>query len=193
MAHIFFERLEKRQSTQSLLPSLSGAIAIYSAPAPGYPGWGNSGYTPSPSVPALLYGINFPGNYSGSFFPWSSPYGMYGTSQYGMFGSSSYGLFGSSLYGGMFGSSLYNPYSQWTNPFNQYSPLSFGGFGNFFSPIGNFFGGLFGGLFGGNPFWQMSPTNPISPDIRLLYGVINPSPPTSVVAYYGISTPYGLF
>ena len=71
MSHIFFERLEKRQSTQTLFQAIGGntAIAIYSVQVPD-PGWGNIGYNPG-TTPNLLYGVNLPSNPgSESYFPW---------------------------------------------------------------------------------------------------------------------------
>ncbi|MBN2373586.1 hypothetical protein JXL19_07360 [bacterium] len=181
MSHIFFEKLEKRQSTQSLLPTFgsnTGVIAIYSAQLPDS-GWGSTGYTPS--YPSLLYGINIP-SYpgTGSYFPWSGS---------GLFGGAYYNPWSG---GGLFGWSGYTP---WTNPFNSYNPWGSWGSGSFFSPFQNFFGGLFGGLFGGSPWGY---TNPITPDFRLLYGVFpNPqpvygvsvTPPGNIVAYYGVAVP----
>jgi len=169
MSHIFFERLEKRQSTQTLLPAIGGntAIAIYSVQVPG-PGWGGSGYNPGPTTPYLLYGVNPPSNPgSGSYFPWSG--------------------------GGLFGGGGYNG---WTNPFNNNNSYGSWGFGNFF---GGFFGGLFGGFLGGSYPGSGGYNRPSVPDFRLLYGVfpdpqplygvsIAPSPPTNIIAYYGITT-----
>ena len=179
MSHIFFERLEKRQSTQSLLPAIGGntAIAIYSVQVPG-PGWGGSGYNPGPDTSILLYGINLPSNPgSGSYFPWSGG---------GLFGGGGYNPWSG---GGLFGGSGYNG---WTNPFNSYN--SYGSWG-----FGNFFGGLFGGFFGRSYPGSGGYNRPTVPDVRLLYGVfptpqplygvsIAPSPPTNVIAYYGVST-----
>ncbi|MBN2373585.1 hypothetical protein JXL19_07355 [bacterium] len=171
MSHIFFERLEKRQSTQSLLPAFGGntfgentPIAIYSVQVPD-PGWGNIGYNPVATPPNLLYAINLPSTPgSGGYFPW-------------------YG-------GGLFGGTGYNG---WTNPFGNYNPYGSWGFGNFFS-------GLFGGFFGGTSQGPWGYTRPTVPDFRLLYGVfpspqplygisITPSPPANIVLYgIGVTT-----
>lgn len=172
MAHIFFKPLEKRRSTQTLLPSFGSLgnfqtpIAIYSAPVPEYavqvpsfPGWDNSSIYPG----GLLYGINFPSNPSSGYFPWSGGYGLFGLSPF-------------------------SPYSQWTSPFNQFSPWNSWGFSGFMSPLW----GFLGGLFGGSP-WS---GGGIVPDIRVLYGIFpNPSTPTNIVTYYGVTTPsvFGLW
>ena len=174
MPHIFFERLEKRQSTQSIVPSFGGltAIAIYSVQVPEGTFPGSIGYTP-PSSPVYYYGVNipsFPTYPTGSYFPWWG--------------------------GGLFGGTGYNP---WINPINRYNPWgswNSWGLGNIFSPIWNLFGGLFGGSY---PGWGNYPTYP---DIRLLYGIspdpiispyygvsISPTPPTNIIAYYGVSVP----
>ena len=186
MSHIFFERLEKRQSTQTLLPALGGntAIAIYSAQLPDT-GWGSIGYTPG--YPSLLYGINIPSNPgSGGYFPWSGS-----------------GIFGGSYYNPWSGGGLYGwgGYTAWTNPFNRYNPWGSFGLGSIFSPFQNFFGGLFGGLFGGSFPWSGGYTNPTVPDFRLLYGVfpspqllygVSIAPPTNIVSYYGVSPTFGV-
>ena len=172
MPHIFFEPLEKRQSTQTLFPTFGNtAIAIYSAPVPEY-GVG-IGYTP-PSNNYLLYGINPPSiGYSpwsgGGLFGWSNPFSNYNPwSSWGSSWSSPWSSWGSS----------------WSSPWGSGSWSSpFGGF------FGGFFGGLFGGLFGGSypGSWGGSPS---FPDIRLLYGVFpNPTPPTDIIAYYGVGIP----
>jgi len=180
MPHIFFERLEKRQSTQSIVPSFGGltAIAIYSVQVPGGTFPGSIGYTPqSPGYGYLLYGVQPPNPFSPSY-----PTGGY------------YPWWGGSLFGG----TGYNP---WINPINRYNPWgswNSWGLGNIFSPIWNLFGGLFGGSY---PGWNNYPTYP---DIRLLYGInpnpqpvygvsISPTPPTNIIAYYGVSVPeYGI-
>ena len=175
MAHIFFERLEKRQSTQTLLPSWGGDTLIqpvYGIQVPGDTGWGNIGYPSNPiGGNVLLYGISPP--YSpytpptGGLFPWTG------------------GLFG--MFGGY---SSYTPYSQWTTPFNNYNNWNSWGSGGFFSPIWDFMGGLFGGGFP----WTWRNTNPVVPDFRVLYGIF-PDPvqpnPIDIIAYYGIGVPTG--
>jgi hypothetical protein len=164
MAHIFFERLEKRQSTQTLFSGIGGntAIAIYAAPLPDSYGWGSIGY--NPLTPQLLYGISPPTtNPTGGYFPWGGG-----------------GLFG------MYGYSPYSSYSSWTNPFGGYSPWNSWGSGGFFSPIWNYLGGLFGGSFP----WSGGGNYPGVPDIRLLYGIPSPiQSPTNITTFYGITTP----
>jgi len=167
MAHVFFERLENRKSTQAILPSLD-IIAIYSAQIPNPWGTGIS----FPTTPTLLYGINpSPGGY----YP-SNPIVYYGISP----SPGGYYPWSGGYYGGLFGGgySPFSPYSSW-------------GFGNIFSPFMNFFGGLFGGgLFGGGFYpWGYNPT---FPDIRLLYGVFPyQSQPTNIATYYGLLSPGG--
>lgn len=167
MAHIFFERLEKRQSTQTLYPLTGGntAIAIYSAPLPDS-GWGSIGYY-NPLTPQLLYGISPPSTYpSGGYFPWSS------------------GLFGMSGY------SPYSPFSSWTNPFFSYNSWNSWGSGGSFSPIWNYLGGLFGGSFPWSWGGSWGGSYPGIPDIRLLYGIPSPiQPPTNITTFYGVGTP----
>ncbi|MGA1864875.1 MAG: hypothetical protein ACMUHX_07420 [bacterium] len=169
MAHIFFERLEKRRSTQSLVPAF----------------WGNNSIQPVYGVQIAPdtntqqffpeYGISLPNSpttyFTGGYFPWGG------------------GLFGMSGY-----SSPYNPFSSWTTPSYSYSPWNSWGQGSFFSPIRDFFGGLFGGQFP----WSWQNNYPGFPDNRLLYG-ISPQPlygisvPTTtipdIVTYYGVSIP----
>ncbi|MGA1844008.1 MAG: hypothetical protein ACMUIS_05545 [bacterium] len=175
MAHIFFERLEKRQSTQSLIPSLGAYSAVRGVYMVGY-----EESTP-PSFISYMYGVNMPTmetpssrnifiNEKGGLFgysPWS------GSS----WGHSGYGLFGG--YGG------YGGYGNWSFPF--------GGF------FGGFFGGIFGGIFGGTSPWSGGNNDPwyprllygISPTPQPLYGVsITPSPPTTGwVSLYSLQLP----
>lgn len=166
MAHIFFERLEKRHSTQILFPTSGGTNSIqpvYGIQIPDTPWWGGTtGYTPGPIT---FYGISYPyGGITGGISPWTG------------------GLFG------MYGYSPFNNYFQRTNPFSSYNPWTSWGSG-IFSPVWSFFGGLFGG---GLP-WSWGNN---FPDFRLLYGIFpNPTPPTDIVTYYGIGIPssFGLY
>ena len=171
MPHVFFEPLEKRQSTQTLVSGLTEIVTYYGI-SPGYPG---SGYKP-PETPRLLYGVSPPTEYpSGGYFPWwpGNSSGWSGSNQW---------------------TNPINRYNPWTNPMNNYN--SWGSWGGF-TPIWDYLGGLFGGSF---PGWSWRRNQPSVPDFRLLYGVfptpqplygvaIAPAPPTEIIAYYGISVP----
>ncbi|MEW6381295.1 MAG: hypothetical protein AB1611_17055 [bacterium] len=172
MAHIFFERLENRQSTQSL-------YAGYGIPA---------------TTPRLYYGIQTTdtATYYGVGVQTTSQYNpllypSFGSYPWGGWSSWGYG-YGYNPYG--FGSySLFNPIALWNNPFTPYAspwanPFSnlWGGISNLFSPLWNIFGGLFG--------WQSSPWSgyPVSP------GSYTPDPGGAVAIYAApISGPIALY
>jgi hypothetical protein len=122
MAHIFFERLEKRQSTQTLISSY-GAIQPQSLYSFQISDTGAGTPASNISEAHYFYGVSTPPSYS---------YPRLGISSW--HGSSS----------GMFG---YSPYSPWSNPYGGYglwSPYNPWGSGGFFGPLRNFFDGLFG-------------------------------------------------
>lgn len=164
MAHIFFEKLEERRSTQSFFPSpgtlgsytsWSAPVAEYAVSVPTYGGY--SPYNPI-SNPAYVYGISIPGGN----YPVSNAFPFYGGNiGYMPWGGSSWGLFGSMYpYGGY-------------SPFSPLGGGSFWGFGGMFSPIF----GLFGGLFGMNPYspWGNNPNYNVLYGVQPVYGVQIPS------------------
>ena len=114
MAHIFFEKLEKRQSTQTFFPSIGSSSpfqTLYGVSVPVDTGWSNIWSNPTTSTPVLVYGIAVSPPYSnpaGSYFPWTSPFNT-----------------------NSFLPSYYSPYSFWSNPFNQNTA---------WSPFSNFWG-----------------------------------------------------
>lgn len=170
MAHIFFERLEKRKSTQSLMPASFGNNSIQ-------PDYGVQ-IAPDPNPQQFFpeYGISFPNP------PTTYPIGGYSSWGGGLFGMSGYYY------------SPSNPFSSWTTPSYSYTPWSVWGQGRIFTPIRDFFGGLFGGKFP----WSWQNNYPGFPDNRLLYGIypqllygasIPTTPTPDITTYYGIGFP----
>jgi hypothetical protein len=170
MAHIFFERLEKRQSTQSFAPPFIRNISIQ-------PVYGVQ-IAPDTNTQQFFpeYGISIPSS------PYTYPIGGYSPWGGGLFGMSGY--------------SPYNPFSSWTSPSSNYSPWSSWGSGSFFTPIWDFLGGFFGGQ---SP-WSWRNNYPGFPDYRVLYGIsptpqpyygvsIPTRPISDIVTYYGMSIP----
>ena len=161
MPHVFFEPLERRQSTQTLFSGFPEFIAYYGI-SPGYPG---SGYTP-PETPRLLYGVSPQPEYpTGGFFPWW-PGGAYGGSGYNQWTNpmnnyNSWGSWGGftpiwNSLGGLFGGS----FSGWSWRRNQPSVPDFR---------------LLYGVF---------------PTSQPLSGAGNsPEPITKIIDFYGVSFP----
>ena len=185
MAHIFFERLENRRSTQSLY---GGYITPYNEIATYY------------GVAVALYGISDPGTnpYTGFIPSWGTGYNSY-TSFNPYMSFNPYTTFNPYT--------SYSPFSSWNTPFSQYSwsnPFSsfLGGIGSLFSPFFNSFSGLFGWQ---SPTWSpysypgyTNPGNIFPGDIRALYGIsVNPFSPTpsytppgsTAWLLYGINVP----
>ena len=184
MAHIFFEKLENRRSTQSLYSGYStpGSTvqALYAAP---------TNQAPTNQV-ATFYGVMQPStSYTPSPSTGSFPWGGWG---YGYASGYGYGYgFNPSGFGG---SNLFNPLTLWNNPLSPYpytsswsSPFSnlWSGASNFLSPVWN----ILGGLFGLQPSpWIAYPGYPPGTypgQIRPLYAAPVSQPQT----YYGISQP----
>ncbi|MEW5801524.1 MAG: hypothetical protein AB1847_05390 [bacterium] len=172
MAHIFFEKLENRRSTQSL----------YS---------GYSGYSTPDSEFRLYYGAPTPISELKKYYEFPLPYEynrISPTSWYPWGGWGGYG-YGYNPYG--FGSySPYNTLPFWNNPITSYtspwsSPITnlWGSVNSFLSPLWN----ILGGFFGSYP-WGTYPGNSgnTSPgQIVPLYAAQVPSPTT----YYGVNIP----
>ena len=117
MAHVFFEKLENRKSTQVLWAGYSAPSNYYSAYY-GHPTIINQDYYPYLSA-INAYNAAPVLNYR-NYFPWNSPY--YPSEYF----------------------HPYNSYPYWYNTFNSYPQWNFG-IGNWFSPVWNMFQGLFGG------------------------------------------------
>jgi len=177
MAHIFFEKLENRRSTQSLFSGYStpGSTvqAIYAAPT---------------NQVATYYGVmqpstSYPPSSSTGSYPWGGWGYGYGTG-YG----TGYGYgYGFNPYG-FGGYNLFNPLPLWNNPFNSYpysysspwtSPFSnlWSGVNNLLSPVWNILGGLFG--------LQSSPW-PVYPGYP---GYPGSTSPGQVLPPYGVQVP----
>jgi hypothetical protein len=181
MAHIFFEKLENRRSTQSLYSGYStpGSTvqALYAAPT---------------NQVATFYGVMQPSTSltpspSTGSFPWAG-WGYGYASGYG------YGYNPS----GFGGSNLFNPLTLWNNPLSPYpyssswsSPFSnlWSGASNFLSPVWNILGGLFG--LQSSP-WIAYPGYPATYPGRItpLYAApVSQPQPYYGVSYYGVSQP----
>jgi len=160
MPHVFFEPLERRQSTQTLFSGFPEFVTYYGVSI-GYPG---TGYTP-PDTPRLLYGVSPPStDPTGGYFPWRG--GI-------LFGGSGYNPWTNPV-------NSYNPWNSWGgSPIWDYIGGLFGGSFPSWSwrknqPSVPDFRLLYG----------------VFPTPQPLYGVgISPAPPTDVIAYYGISVP----
>lgn len=119
MAHVFFEKLENRKSTQVLW-------AGYSAPSNYYSAYYGNPTTINQDYYSYLSAINTynaaPLLYYKDYFPWDMP--NYASGYY----------------------HPYIPYPYWYNTFSSYPQCNFlSETGNLFSPVWNLFQGWFGG------------------------------------------------